>query len=96
LARLSDATELVLPATTFHPSSDDAAAALAATQHVALSSSNALVVPDCRVELPNTNMHGMELVAALCSQPESAFEMIAFVQQAGHALILPHVVVVPD
>jgi hypothetical protein len=96
LTWLPDATELVLPAATFHPSSHDAGAALAATQHVSPDSAKVLVVPDRPVELPNPNMHGMALLAALCSQPDRAFEMIGFAQQAGAALILPHVVVVPD
>lgn len=93
---LPDATELVLPATTFRPSSEDAGAALAATQHVALDGTHVLVVPDRPVELPNPSMRGMELLAALCSQPGRAFETIAFVQQLGNTVILPHVVVVPD
>ncbi len=92
---LPDATELVLPVTTFHPLSDNADVALAATQHVALDSANVLVVPDRPVELPNASLHGMTLLCALCSQPERAFEMIAFAQQARNPLVLPHVVVVP-
>ena len=78
LSWLPDATELVLPVTTFHPLSDNADVALAATQHVALDNANVLVVPDRPVELPNASLHGMTLLCALCSQPERAFEMIAF------------------
>lgn len=46
LVWLADARTLVLPAKSFHPSSDDADAALAATQYVALDNLRVLVVPD--------------------------------------------------
>jgi hypothetical protein len=96
LTWLADARPVVLPAETFQPSSDNVDAALAATQHVALEGSRVLVVPDRPVDLPNPNLHGMQLVAALCAQPAQGFEMIAFAQQVGRSLVLPHVVVAPD